>query len=120
LSSEFSIDFSQEPRKVFLNLLLWNIKIVEDAIYVRGRDNDAISLLMGLIDSLDDASKKRLDRQHKKLLAFQQATEILYPGQIEQIYREVLTYLHETYLREVNYVRPLNPKPKHITDGDNK
>lgn len=108
---EFSIDYSQDPRKVFVNFLLWNIKEIEGQIYFSsGRSRQATRLLTGLIDSLDQNSKEKLKDQYERLTLMKAPL----PGDLEQLYRDIMTYLHQTYLQEFIHVRPLNPHPKHI------
>lgn len=108
---EFSIDFSQDPRKVFVNFLIWNIKGIEiELYYPGGRSWVAVKKIVGLIDCLDGGSKEKLKEQYDKLTSMKSVGR----GNLEQIYRDIMTYLHQTYLQEFIRVRPLNPHPKHI------
>lgn len=109
---ETSSDFSGEPRKVFINFLIWNIKSIEDRIYFYSKVSTAIVPLMGLIDSLDKKSKKTLKKQYDKLKAMKEGKAGLHNGVVEEIYREVLTYLHSSYLAEVRWAKPKYPHSK--------
>jgi len=57
-----STDFVGDPRKVFINYLIFLIKEIESRIYLYSKVSTAIVPLMGLVDSLDDKSKStRMD-----------------------------------------------------------
>jgi len=109
---EASSDFSGEPRKVFINFLIWNIKSIEDRIYFLSKVSTAIVPLMGLIDSLDKKSKKALKTQYAQLKGMKEGKASLHNGVVEGIYREILTYLHENFLQEVRLARPKYPPSK--------
>ena len=115
MNDEFKIDYTAEPRKVFVNFLIWNIKQIEtDVFQNRNRTPSVLSPLIGLISSLDEKSKKTLDPQNKRLLAMRRDTYEFSLAETEKIYGEILAYLHSTYLSEVSRVRPWNPQPEHI------
>lgn len=107
-----SSDFSGEPRKVFINFLIWNIKSIEDRIYFTSKVSTAIVPLMGLVDSLDEKSKKKLKTQYDQLKAMKEGIASLHNGGVEEIYREILTYLHNSFLQEVRFARPKYPHSK--------
>jgi len=109
---EASSDFSGEPRKVFINFLIWNIKQIEDRIYFFSKVSTAIVPLMGLIDSLDKKSKETLKEQYELLKAMKEGKRGMHNGIVEQTYREILTYLHENFLQEVRFARPKYPHSK--------
>lgn len=109
---EMAADFQGEPRKVFINFLIWNIKQIEDKIYFQHRLSTAIIPLMGLIDSLDAKSKEGLKGQYAKLEGMSRGKVGLDYGDVEAIYREALSYLHETYLKEVRFAMPKYPHGK--------
>lgn len=109
---EMPADFAGEPRKVFINLLIWSIKQIEYKIYYVSKVSTAINPLMGLIDSLDKKTKKTLKTQYDQLKGIKEGKIGLGQGDIEGIYREVLTYLHNTYLAEVRFATPKYPRGK--------
>jgi len=100
-------DFNQEPRKVFINFLIWNIKEIETHLFYGGKMSHAIRLLQGLISSLDQKSQKALETQFGKLIGYE-SNLLTLSDRTELVtnYRDVLAYLHETYLKEVQFARP--------------
>jgi len=104
----------QEPRKVFINLILiQSIREIQIAIFTEGSPLRAVRPLRGLIASLRDGSKKTLQKKHDRLQEFEANPKLASRKEIEQIYWDVMSYLHTTYLKEFG-IRALNPKPKHI------
>ena len=106
---EHPSDFTGEPRKVFINFLIWNLKQIEEILYFTRRTSLAIRPLMGLVDSLDSKSKKALKNQYQKLQAMREGTVAVSRENIDEIYRNVLTHLHENYLQEVGIAFPRRP-----------
>jgi len=101
------VDFNQEPRKVFINFLIWNIKEIETQLFYGGRTSHAIRLLQGLISSLDQKSQKALETQFDKLLGYESNILTLSSRtELVTIYKATLAFLHETYLKEVQFARP--------------
>jgi len=106
---EEATDFVGDPRKVFINYLIFLIKEIESRIYLYSKVSTAIVPLMGLVDSLDEKSKKTLKEQYDRLKAMKEGKMGLHNGVVEGLYREVLTYLHNTYLAEVRFAVPKYP-----------
>jgi len=111
---EMATDFQGEPRKVFINFLIWNIKQIEDKIYYQHRFSTAVTPLMGLIDSLDIKSKGTLKEQYAKLEDVNRGKTALTYGMLETVYKEVLSYLHNTYLAEVRFAKPRYPSDRKL------
>ena len=113
--SQDDVDFAEHPRKAFRGFLLYQLQPIVIGVYgnssiMRRR---SLSALMGLIDSLNTSSKEALATSRKDL------EEMFASGQlddkrIQKAYGDVTNYLHRTYLAEVNWFKPMNPKPKHI------
>jgi len=101
-------DFLGEPRKVFINFLIWNLKEIETQLFFGGRASQAVSRLRGLITSLDPESKKKLEPQLKKLQQFDAGTPY-YKADVETLFNEVCSHLHASYLKEVSYATPRRP-----------
>ena len=113
MSEDF--DLNQEPRKVFVNFLIYNIKEIEGQLFFGGRTSLAIRGLRGLISSLDEKSQKALEKHYNKLMGYESNILMLESKtDLEKIYREVSAFLHNSYLKEAG-VRALNPKPMHIS-----
>ena len=111
--------FDQEPRKMFVSFLIWNINQVEQRLYLFPNTVKAIYALEGLISSLDAKSQKTLEPQLKQLESFHTNFNLCSRTKLKQIYQEVLRYLHRTYLSEVtrgiipaSTLPPTTPKPK--------
>ena len=104
-----SSDFSGEPRKVFVNFLIFNLKHIEFQLFFGGSPKAAIKSLRGLICSLDGESQKKLDEQLKELIKFDD-NKLAFRNDIEKIYRNICAYLHKEYLTESYYATPRYPK----------
>ena len=101
------VDFNQEPKKVFVNYLIWTSKIVEESLFMGGRVSLAVRAMRGLIAKLDEKSKEKLKPQLDRLLEIESNMLTLNSRtDLEQIFSEILSYLHESYLKEVNFARP--------------
>lgn len=105
-------DFAQESKKVFVNFLILNCNLIEQKIYFGGSATSAIRPLKGLIDSLDAQSKKKLKQQYEDLQSFEANVYLCSRERMEQIYSQVLSYLHSTYLKEMRFARPKYPSKK--------
>jgi len=68
--------------------------------------------LMGLIDSLDAKSKKKLEKAYEKLEDMHRGKVPVNWGSVEDVFKEVLNYLHTSYLKEVGYAKPKYPHSK--------
>jgi len=105
---ESPADFTGEPRKVFVNFLIFNLKQIEAQIFFGGAATTAIKSLRGLIGSLDKKSQKALTEPYNKLLKFDN-NGTCGRKEIEDVYREVCAFLHDNYLKEGYYAKPLRP-----------
>lgn len=109
------VDFNQEPKKVFVNWLIWTGKIVEESLFMGGKTSTAVRAMRGLIAKLDQKSKAKLKPQLDRLLAIEQNVLTLNSKtELENIFSVIISYLHDTYLKESYFARPLNPDPKEI------
>jgi len=103
------MDLTQEPRKVFVNFLILNINQVEQMLYFSRSFISAVRPLRGLIGSLNTQSQEKLEPQLKQLQSFEANINLCSRETLEQIYREVLRFLHATYLKEIQFARPKHP-----------
>lgn len=88
-----------EPKKVFINIILIpQIRTVVEAIY-HSSPLHAIRPLRGLISCLDKNAQKQLAPQAEKLNEFERNPKAASRAAIEQLFQEVMVFLHETYLR---------------------
>ena len=110
------MDLTQEPRKVFVNFLILNINQVEQKIFFSRNHIQAIRPLQGLISSLDSKSQENLKEQLEQLNSFEMNVNLCTRDVITKIYREVLKYLHATYLKEVQFARPREPRRGKLGD----
>ena len=102
---ESPADFTGEPRKVFVNFLIFNLKQIEAQIFFGGSATSAIKSLRGLIGSLDKKSQKKLEKEYSLLIKFENnGTSVR--TDIEEVYRKVCAFLHENYLKEGYYAVP--------------
>ena len=100
------LDFNQEPRKVFVNYLIWTAKIIETKLFMTGEACSVIRLLKGLITKLDRKSQQTLKPQLAKLVDFEDDVYSLTLEDLDRIFSEVMAFLHETYLKESYYATP--------------
>lgn len=104
---ESPADFTGEPRKVFINFLIWNMKQIESILYFGKQSMLAIRPIQGLIDSLDKQSKKKLQKEYEALMKISRGEYVAYGnGDVEAIYSKVSNYLHEAFLKEVRFATP--------------
>lgn len=124
MSQDFKIDLGSDPAKVFVNLLIWSMKSIEVSLYCRQPDSISVSRqLRGLIECLDEQSKKALEKQHTLLVDYEEGRSPaaqMHKSDFMPLYSEIASYLHRTYLQQVNYVRALNPHPKPIGEEEPK
>jgi len=99
----------QEPKKVFVNFLILKINEIEERIFLLSRPLSAIEPLQGLINSLSAESMKELHQQYEDLESFEANVKLCSSAKIKQIYRDVLAFLHATYLKEMQFARPKHP-----------
>ncbi len=64
------INWDQEPRKVFVNFLIYNMKQIEFQIYFTRKLSPAVKMLRGLLGSLDFDSQATLKEQMEALQRF--------------------------------------------------
>ena len=101
------VDFNQEPKKVFVNYLIWTSKIVEENLFMGGRVSLAVRAMRGLIAKLDEKSKEKLKPQLDRLLEIESNMLTLNSRtDLEILFSDILSYLHEAYLKESYYARP--------------
>jgi len=107
-------DFQGEPKKVFVNKLMKEMYMIELKIYYESRYLGAIEPLQGLINSLRKDSKKDLAKEYEELESFEMNTNLCTPTKIKKIHNVLNSYLHEHYLKDSYFAKPLNPDPKRI------
>ena len=77
----------------------------------------SMGALIGIIDSLDKGSKEALANERKQLLEMQ-VSNGFDDSVLHGIYGNVTSYLHKTYLAEINWFKPMNPKPRPIRNEE--
>ena len=103
-------DFLGEPKKVFVNWLIWTGKMIEIELYMGGRISHAIEMMLGIINKLDDSSFKKLKPQYDLLLKYEQNTHLITSKEeLRKVNREISHHLHNTYLKETYYAKPMRP-----------
>jgi hypothetical protein len=74
---------------------------IESCLYITGPKTHSIAMMRGIIDSLAEQDKEQLKKQYAALSQFNDGGT-LEQSSLENIYRELTTYLHKTYLQEIN------------------
>jgi len=101
-----SHDGFPEPRKIFLGFLIQRIYDIQDKIYLCvPPSTHSIKAMMGLIDSLSSESKKALSKEYEELKEAWDKGDFV-DSDLHRIFRNISTYLHETYLLEVHMAAP--------------
>lgn len=115
----FSQDLVQDPKKIYQLFLLRLITHIESTLYIEHNALSAITPLRGLIASLDDQSKKTLEKEDQELASFEKDVNLVTRPKVEAIYGKVVGYLLKTYLSEVmkgmiptSILEPTQKKPK--------
>jgi len=103
------LDFNQEPKKVFINLLIWDIKIIQTLLYLHDKPLSAIVPMIGIIDSLDENSKQKLTEERKELISFCKNTNLCTTAEMQRIYSKILNHLHSGLLKNAFLARPKHP-----------
>lgn len=100
------IDFSAQPRSVFVAFLIWQMKAISTSLFMGGKFSQAISSMRSLISCLDKESRKVLKPTLDRLSRYEaNINEIKTKVEAEELYRAITTRLHETYLKELRYPR---------------
>lgn len=95
-------DAAQEPRKVFLTLLITTVAGIKQELYNgRAAQRATLELMCGLIDILDEHSQKKLEHIYDTLVKYREGKTYL-KHDITNLFSEICIYLHKTYLQEVN------------------
>jgi hypothetical protein len=121
LKQDENLDFSENPRKAFIGFLIYQLQPVVIGLYgnSQGMKRRSISALVGIIDSLDNHSQTSLEPERKALEDELKTTvEQFNDDTLHGIYARVTAYLHKTYLAEINWFKPMNPKPKPIRNEE--
>ncbi|NIO37187.1 hypothetical protein GTO27_05725 [Candidatus Bathyarchaeota archaeon] len=113
MSDDFT--FREEPKKNFLNLLVRNIGIVEEMLFVRRLPLQTSGPLRGIIASLDERSKNHRSKYKDDLESWEQNPKQVTRMDIEEAYSSIMNFLHKTWLKEFS-VKPLNPRSRHIKE----
>jgi len=99
-----SNDGFPEPRKVFLGFLIQRLMDIEEKIYLRiPPSTSSVKAMMGLIDSLSSESKDKLSKEYE---ALQKAYDNGIDVDLHRIFRDISSYLHQTYLKEIHTATP--------------
>ena len=100
--------FLGEPKKVFVVWLLWTAKLVEEKIFT-GKGIYAIRPLRTLILKCDRDSQEKLKPQLATLQKYYDNINTYTHKGMEQVFSEVMAFLHDRYLKETYYARPMRP-----------
>lgn len=108
-------DFLDEPKKIFVALLIWELKIISEELFLGGKFSKAISSIRGLVSVLDEKSKKVLKPQLDKLIEYERNINVLKTREdAEQIFRAISSYLHKSYLKEITSAKPIRPSKERM------
>lgn len=99
MSSE-TLDFSQEPKKIFLAFLIKQMSLANFYIYDCCDEARGLNVLDGIIDSLNEDHQKALVKQHDLIVRGAYGKQRV---EVRRLYSEVYRYLAKTYLEECNF-----------------
>jgi len=98
------------------------IQRINISLYWDRKGTIALNLLKGLIETLDEESKRKLDKVYQDILLLE-VTDNYVNRDVEKHYSKICTFLMSTYLSEVNVgiidavTLPTKKKPKRRTKG---
>lgn len=116
--SEDSISFNEDPQKVFVNLLLRKLDGCYIVLFEYSDENSAIERLIGIILTLSKGSKSVLGEELESLRKMMHGRRIGdVEAMVQQIYSNVLDYLHETYFKETFGIKFKNPHPRKLGES---
>ncbi len=93
-------EYIPEPKKIFLGFLIQRLMGIEESIYEIPSTTSA-SKMIGVIDSLDEESKKRLKKLRERLASFREDSATFGQKEAEAAYQELTDYLMKNYLQEL-------------------
>lgn len=115
--SKEEIDFTQDPRKVFLVFLIRELSAASFYLFhiTPAQEMKALDIMDGIISSLDKKSQDTLKALHEKIRngAYTNSTPLT-SKEIRAAYQELSIYLHETFLKEAIRAHPLYRKKGHL------
>lgn len=118
--SEDSINFNEDPQKVFVNLVLQMVKGLYMDLFERKADDwcgASVRRLRGIILTLSRYSKGCLKEELLKVQKMEDGRMSKTAPAIEEIYSLVTDYLHETYFKETFGIKFRNPHPRKLGES---
>jgi len=108
-------DAHDEPKKYFVNNLIWMLTELDKLIYFRKESTLRIlEPLQGIIDFLPKNDKDQLQDVNDEIERYLVNINLLKNRkQIKKLYRKISDYLHETHLKEVGSAKPRFKPPAH-------
>jgi len=109
-------DAHDEPKKYFVNNLIWMLTELDKIIYFRKESNLRIlEPLQGIIDFLPKNDKDQLQDVNDEIERYLVNVNLLKNRkQIKKLYRKISDYLHETHLKEIG-AKPKFKRKGHLT-----
>jgi len=106
-----SDSFEQEPRQVFVNRLIYITSQLYQQIYVdRASVVKVLPAIIGVIAILNTKNKLALKEIIFKLQKCRKTSN--YPREdIEQIFSDIMDYLHNTHVKELSWIKPRFDSP---------
>ncbi|UCC58532.1 MAG: hypothetical protein JSW14_01010 [Candidatus Bathyarchaeum sp.] len=98
---------SGEPRNTYVNSLILVSRQIEYSIFFeRVSAAKTLKQLKGLIFMLDSDSLKKLNWIVEEIKGYEKNANSLIKKRDEELYAEIMKYLHQTYLKEVRFAKP--------------
>jgi len=97
-----SFNSSEKPKDMFLTAMILTLKKISRQIFFEPSDLvAAVRLMRVLISDLDRKSRQELEKIYDRLTAFEENINLCSQREMEEIYANLMTYLHATYLRNL-------------------
>jgi hypothetical protein len=109
-----SIEFSGEPKKYFVNKLIFMTTDIEQRIYLGGMSTtQTLSALEGIIAILKPADKEALKNTIATIHKYQDRVNQVKTRQLRNLFSNLMDYLHTGWLKELG-ARPKFSKKGHL------
>lgn len=118
--SQETLDFTQEPKKVFLGFLIDRMKVANYFIFIAGQDARGWDILDGVIKSLNEDCQKHLTKQTEALEGAMYNRQSCTSQRTRKIYAEIYMFLTKTYFEECNFTTVPTAALKGPTDAPTK
>ena len=111
-AKEEKFSFEADPQKNFTNVILWNMKTIQPAVYSnyhRGGESilDLRAAVLGIMQSFRKQEQDTVFKAEITLLKDEYAD--VSREKLREIFAKIWMFLHESYLKDVNAYSGIDP-----------